>query len=93
MHVILGDTAHLLLCCDQMSDRAGVALIRFPCSITFSTFRFQQVSKKDRASNLIYLGSALRTAHPRKMSDSGWPVVFVLRVWPRGGELMQEIDS
>lgn len=89
MHVILGDTAHLLLCCDQMSDRAGVALIGFPCSITFSMFRFQ----KDRASNLIYLGSALRTAHPRKMSDSGWPVVFVLRVWPWGGELMQEIDS
>lgn len=44
-------------------------------------------------ANLIYFGSALLTVHPGKMSDRGWPVVFVLCVWPRGGELIQEIDS
>lgn len=60
-----------------------------PCNATFSKFRFQQVNP----SNLIYHGSALCTTHPSNMSDRGWPVVFVLRVWPWGGELMREIDS
>lgn len=54
---------------------------------------FSRWAQKDGTANLIYFGSALRAAHPGKMSDRGWPVVFVLRVWPQGGELIQEIDS